>query len=83
MKLIKSTGDRLLTEIVRQVSPRLTYKVQQDFHEQRGLPLPPKSGRYFQRIKNAGEQDQNQSENLEENLEMDGGMEMATEERDS
>lgn len=51
MKLIQSTGDRLLTEIVRQVSPRLTYKVQQDFHQGRGLPLPPKSGRHFQRVK--------------------------------
>ncbi|MEB3124011.1 MAG: DUF1997 domain-containing protein [Snowella sp.] len=50
MKLIQSTGDRLLTEIVRQVSPRLTFKVQQDFHLERNLPLPPKSGRYFQRV---------------------------------
>ncbi|MEB3228594.1 MAG: DUF1997 domain-containing protein [Synechocystis sp.] len=50
MKLIQSTGDRLLTEIVRQVSPRLTFKVQQDFHQERNLPLPPKSGRYFQRV---------------------------------
>ncbi|WP_228023970.1 DUF1997 domain-containing protein [Synechocystis salina] len=55
MKLIQSTGDRLLTEIIRQVSPRLTYKVQQDFHQEKSLPLPPKSGRYFQRVKRAGE----------------------------
>ncbi len=48
--LICSTGDRLLTEIVRQVSPRLTYKVQQDFHERQDLPLPPKFSRSFQRI---------------------------------
>jgi len=50
MKFIQSTGDRLLTEIVRQVSPRLTFKVQQDFHQERNLPLPSKSGRYFQRV---------------------------------
>jgi hypothetical protein len=50
LPLIRSTGDRLLTEIVRQVSPRLTFKVQQDFHQGRNLPLPPKSGRYLQRV---------------------------------
>lgn len=50
MALICKTGDRLLAEIIRQVSPRLTYKVQQDFHEGMQLPLPPKSSRYFQRI---------------------------------
>ena len=61
MKLIQSTGDRLLTEIVRQVSPRLTYKVQQDFHQEKGLPLPPKSGRYFQRVRPA-EEEQSESE---------------------
>ncbi|NER98318.1 MAG: DUF1997 domain-containing protein [Symploca sp. SIO1B1] len=38
--LIQSTGDRLLNQIVRNISRRLTYKVQQDFHERRGLPLP-------------------------------------------
>lgn len=52
--LIQSTGDRLLTEIVRQVSPRLTYKVQQDFHNERGLPLPPKHSRSFQRVQEEG-----------------------------
>ncbi len=30
--LVRSTGDRLLHQIVRQVSRRLTYKVQEDFH---------------------------------------------------
>lgn len=49
--LIQKTGDRLLTEIVRQVSPRLTYKVQQDFHSERGLPLPPKHSRSLQRVR--------------------------------
>lgn len=43
--LVQATGDRLLSQIVRQVSPRLTYKVQQDFHTSHQLPLPPKSGR--------------------------------------
>jgi len=52
--LIQKTGDSLLTEIVRQVSPRLTYKVQQDFHLERGLPLPPKHSRSFQRIQGEG-----------------------------
>ncbi|RCJ34118.1 hypothetical protein A6770_17465 [Nostoc minutum NIES-26] len=31
--LIQSTGDRLLNQIVRQVSRRLTRKVQEDFHQ--------------------------------------------------
>ena len=57
MKFIQSTGDRLLTEIVRQVSPRLTFKVQQDFNQERNLPLPPKSGRYFQRVNPNAEAD--------------------------
>jgi hypothetical protein len=38
--LIKATGDRLLLQIVRQVSRRLTRKVQQDFHTTLNLPLP-------------------------------------------
>ncbi|MBV5260845.1 DUF1997 domain-containing protein [Synechococcus moorigangaii CMS01] len=43
--LLKTTGDRLLATIVSQVSPRLTLKVQQDFHDCFNLPLPLKSGR--------------------------------------
>jgi len=39
-RLIQSTGDRLLAQIVRQVSHRLTAKVQADFHASLGLPLP-------------------------------------------
>ncbi|KST62279.1 DUF1997 domain-containing protein [Mastigocoleus testarum] len=31
--LVKSTGDKLLNQIVRQVSRRLTRKVQEDFHQ--------------------------------------------------
>lgn len=48
--LIQSTGDRLLAQIVRQVSPRLTYKVQQDFHSSQALPMPPKSSRQLDKI---------------------------------
>ncbi|MEM8603725.1 MAG: DUF1997 domain-containing protein [Cyanobacteria bacterium P01_H01_bin.121] len=41
-KLIQQTGDGLLNQIVRQVSRRLTYKVQEDFHTTHGLPKPPR-----------------------------------------
>jgi hypothetical protein len=37
MNLIQYTGDRILTQIVRQVSRRLTAKVQADFHKTQGL----------------------------------------------
>ncbi len=37
--LIQATGDRLLNQIVRQVSKRLTYKVQEDFHKEMGIPF--------------------------------------------
>lgn len=48
--IIEKTGDRVLSEIIRQVSPRLTYKVQEDFHERWNLPLPPKNSRHLQRV---------------------------------
>lgn len=51
--LIQVTGDRLLAQIVRQVSPRLTYKVQQDFHTSHNLPIPPKTSRELNRIDNS------------------------------
>jgi Protein of unknown function (DUF1997) len=35
--LVQSTGDRLLNQIVRQVSRRLTRKVQEDFHHSLGI----------------------------------------------
>ncbi|MGJ5672667.1 MAG: DUF1997 domain-containing protein [Nostochopsis sp.] len=35
--LVQSTGDRLLNQIVRQVSRRLTRKVQEDFHQSLGI----------------------------------------------
>lgn len=37
--LIQSTGDALLNQIVRQVSRRLTRKVQEDFHTSLGIPF--------------------------------------------
>ncbi|MBE9177815.1 DUF1997 domain-containing protein [Oculatella sp. LEGE 06141] len=40
--LIQTTGDRLLNQIVRQVSHRLTHKVQQDFHSVMDIPFPKK-----------------------------------------
>lgn len=40
--MVQSTGDRLLNQIVRQVSRCLTHKVQEDFHQTAGLPFPKK-----------------------------------------
>ncbi|NJO40595.1 MAG: DUF1997 domain-containing protein [Cyanobacteria bacterium CRU_2_1] len=40
--LIQTTGDRLLNQIVRQVSRRLTHKVQEDFHNTMSIPFPKK-----------------------------------------
>lgn len=45
--LIQSTGDRLLRQIVRQVSRRLTHKVQEDFHTSRNLPMPKRSRKWL------------------------------------
>jgi hypothetical protein len=39
-RIIQKTGDHLLSQIVRQVSKRLTHKVQADFHETLNLPFP-------------------------------------------
>ncbi|WP_013324346.1 DUF1997 domain-containing protein [Gloeothece verrucosa] len=50
VSVIQKTGDRVLTEIVRQISPRLTLKVQKDFHQSHELPLPSKEGREFYKI---------------------------------
>ncbi|MEM9218307.1 MAG: DUF1997 domain-containing protein [Cyanobacteria bacterium P01_F01_bin.150] len=38
--LVQGTGDRLLNQIVRQVSRCLTHKVQEDFHATVGVPFP-------------------------------------------
>ncbi len=43
--LIQSTGDRLLNQIVRQMSRSLTRKVQEDFHSTLNIPFPDKSRR--------------------------------------
>jgi hypothetical protein len=40
--IIQRTGDRLLAEIIKQVSNRLTTKVQIDFHQSQGIDLPKK-----------------------------------------
>ncbi len=41
--IVQSTGDRLLNQIVRQVSRRLTRKVQEDFHKSLEIPFPKNS----------------------------------------
>ncbi|GAB4379984.1 MAG: hypothetical protein Kow00121_35270 [Elainellaceae cyanobacterium] len=41
-RIVQNTGDRLLNQIVRQVSRRLTHKVQEDFHNTAGIPFPQK-----------------------------------------
>ncbi|NJL84915.1 MAG: DUF1997 domain-containing protein [Leptolyngbyaceae cyanobacterium SM1_1_3] len=38
--MVKATGDRVLNQIVRQVSNRLTHKVQEDFHTTLNLAMP-------------------------------------------
>jgi len=43
--VVQATGDRLLNQIVRQVSRRLTHKVQEDFHTSYNLPFSKKSKR--------------------------------------
>ena len=42
--LVKTSGDKLLNQIVRQISRRLTLKVQEDFHTMMKLPLPGRKG---------------------------------------
>ena len=45
--LIQKTGDHLLYQIVRQVSRRLTFKVQEDFHKSQGIVIPKHSRKHF------------------------------------
>jgi hypothetical protein len=45
--LVQSSGDHLLTQIVRQVSRKLTWKVQEDFHASHGLECPPRQRAQF------------------------------------
>lgn len=48
--LVKASGDKLLNQIVRQVSKRLTRKVQTEFHSSMGLPIPcQQKKRFWQR----------------------------------
>ncbi len=48
--LVKASGDQLLNQIVRQVSKRLTRKVQKEFHTVMGLPIPcAQKKRFWQR----------------------------------
>ncbi len=41
-KLVQSSGDHLLRQIVRQISRKLTWKVQEDFHATHELACPPR-----------------------------------------
>lgn len=41
-QLVQSSGDHLLRQIVRQISRKLTWKVQEDFHASHGLICPPR-----------------------------------------
>ncbi|MGD1897384.1 MAG: DUF1997 domain-containing protein [Phormidesmis sp.] len=45
--LVKASGDKLLNQIVRQVSKRLTRKVQKEFHTSLGLPVPSENKKRF------------------------------------
>ena len=45
--LVQSSGDHLLRQIVRQISRRLTWKVQEDFHASHGLICPPRKRAAF------------------------------------
>ena len=45
--LVQSSGDHLLRQIVRQISRKLTWKVQEDFHATHGLDCPPRRRALF------------------------------------
>jgi hypothetical protein len=57
LSVIQSTGDRLMAQIVRQISPRLSFKVQQDFHRLHHLPIPPKTSRDLIKVGQETEED--------------------------
>jgi hypothetical protein len=46
-QLVHGTGEKLLKQIVRQVSRRLTHKVQEDFHTTRNLVMPKQARKWF------------------------------------
>jgi hypothetical protein len=45
--LVQTSGDHLLRQIVRRISRRLTWKVQEDFHASHGLNCPPRRRAQF------------------------------------
>jgi hypothetical protein len=45
--LVQSSGDHLLRQIVRQISRKLTWKVQEDFHATHNLECPPRRRAQF------------------------------------
>jgi hypothetical protein len=45
--LVQSSGEHLLRQIVRQISRKLTWKVQEDFHASHGLDCPPRRRAQF------------------------------------
>jgi len=45
--LVQNSGDHLLRQIVRQISRRLTWKVQEDFHATHNLACPPRRRAQF------------------------------------
>lgn len=45
--LVQTSGDHLLRQIVRQISRRLTWKVQEDFHASHDLECPPRRRAQF------------------------------------
>lgn len=45
--LVQNSGDHLLRQIVRQISRRLTWKVQEDFHGSHQLACPPRRRAQF------------------------------------
>lgn len=45
--LVQSSGDHLLKQIVRQISRKLTWKVQEDFHASHKLDCPPRKTAQF------------------------------------
>jgi len=44
---VQSSGDHLLRQIVRQISRKLTWKVQEDFHATHKLECPPRRRAQF------------------------------------
>jgi len=45
--LVQSSGDHLLKQIVRQISRKLTWKAQEDFHASHSLECPPRQRARF------------------------------------